>query len=34
LGIAHLRFRLVFLDQTEGLGSKETHRNKEVTGQP
>jgi pSer/pThr/pTyr-binding forkhead associated (FHA) protein len=34
LGIAHLRFRLVFQDQTEGLGSKETHRNNEVTGQP
>jgi pSer/pThr/pTyr-binding forkhead associated (FHA) protein len=35
LGIAHLRFRLVFLDQSEGLGSKETHRDKEkeVSGQ-
>ena len=34
LGIAHLCFRLIFLDQTEGLGSKETHRDKDVAGQP
>jgi len=33
LGIAHLRFRLDFLDPTEGLGSKETHRDKGVSGQ-
>ena len=34
LGIAHLRFRLIFLDQTEGLGSRETPRDKDVADQP
>jgi pSer/pThr/pTyr-binding forkhead associated (FHA) protein len=34
LGIAHLRFRLIFLDQTECLGSKQMHRDQDVAGQP
>jgi pSer/pThr/pTyr-binding forkhead associated (FHA) protein len=34
LGISHLRFRLIFLDRTEGLGSRETPRDKDVPGQP
>jgi pSer/pThr/pTyr-binding forkhead associated (FHA) protein len=34
LGIAHLRFRLIFLDQTECLGSKQTHRHEGVADQP
>jgi pSer/pThr/pTyr-binding forkhead associated (FHA) protein len=32
LGIAHLRFRLIFPDQSEGPGSKETHLDKEAAG--
>jgi pSer/pThr/pTyr-binding forkhead associated (FHA) protein len=34
LGIAHLCFRLIFPDQTEGLGSKESYRHKDVTSRP
>jgi pSer/pThr/pTyr-binding forkhead associated (FHA) protein len=34
LGIAHLRFRLIFLDRTDGLGSNETQQDKDVTGLP
>jgi hypothetical protein len=33
LGIAHLRFRLIFLDGTERRGSKVTLRDKDVAGQ-
>ena len=33
LGIAHLNFRLIFGDRTEGLGSRETHRDQDVAGQ-
>ncbi len=32
LGIAHLRFRLDSLDRTEGLGSKETHPERGLSG--
>jgi pSer/pThr/pTyr-binding forkhead associated (FHA) protein len=32
LGIAHLRFRLIFRDRTEGPGSRETHRDKDGAG--
>jgi pSer/pThr/pTyr-binding forkhead associated (FHA) protein len=32
LGIAHLRFRLTLLDQSEGLESKQTHRDKVAAG--
>jgi hypothetical protein len=34
LGIAHLRYCLVFPGRTEGLGSKETHRHEDAAGQP
>jgi pSer/pThr/pTyr-binding forkhead associated (FHA) protein len=34
LGIAHLRFRLVFLHQNEGLESKVSYRDKDVTSRP
>jgi pSer/pThr/pTyr-binding forkhead associated (FHA) protein len=32
LGIAHLHFRLIFPDQSQGMGSKETDRDKEAPG--
>jgi pSer/pThr/pTyr-binding forkhead associated (FHA) protein len=34
LSIAHLRFRLVLKEQSEGLGSKESYRHKDVTSRP
>ena len=33
LGIAHLHFRLIFLDRTKGRGPMETHRDKDAAGQ-
>jgi FHA domain-containing protein len=33
LGIAHLRFRLIVLDWTEGPGSRETHRDEDAAAQ-
>ena len=33
LGIAHLRFRLIFLDPTKGPGPKETHQANDVASQ-
>jgi pSer/pThr/pTyr-binding forkhead associated (FHA) protein len=34
LGIAHLRFRLSFVERTESLASTEMDRDKSVSGQP